>query len=461
MRKIYQAITLSLFIICLFPPSLTNAKTFNAESFTLDNGLQVVVIPNHRAPVITHMVWYKVGAADEKQGLSGMAHYFEHLMFKGTDKLAPGEFSRIVKNLGGNDNAFTGQDYTAYFQSISVQHLEKLMRMEADRMVNLKPPKEGFMSEKKVVLEERRQRTENDPRGLFSEQMQSALYVNHPYGTPVIGWLNEIKNYEWEDVKEFYDTWYAPNNAIVIISGDVTAEQIKPMAESIYGVVKPKTIMARKRPEVPPAIGDTTMTLKHPQIHQPAFQKIYLVPSSAQNKQDSLALQVLQEVMSGGATTRLYKNLVVDQKKAVSASLSYRSGALDYASLWVSGTPAQGIKLEELENLIEAEIINVIENGVTENEVKDAIQRLEDQAVFARDSLSGPAMIFGQALTTGSTIDAVENWSEDIATVTPAKVQDAAKKYLSKSEPWIRVPITGYLRPIDKPAIEAKAGAAQ
>ena len=450
-----KLIFLSLTVIFLCP-NISYAKTFNAESFTLDNGLQVVVIPNHRAPIITHMIWYKVGAADETSGLSGMAHYFEHLMFKGTKTLAPGEFSKTVKSLGGNDNAFTGQDYTAYFQTISVRHLETLMKMETDRMMNLAPPEADFKSEKKVVLEERRQRTENDPRGLFSEQMRSALFVNHPYGTPTIGWMNEIKGYQWDDVKDFYHTWYAPNNAIVIISGDVTAPIVRPMIERTYGTLKPKELPIRKRPEVPPAIGGTEMTLRHPAIHQPSFQEIYLAPSSHQNKQDSLALQVLQEIMSGGPTTRLYKKLVVEQKKATSVSLSYQSSALDYGTIWLYGIPAQGVDLPALKNLIAQEIKTVIEQGVSEQETKEAIQRLQDQAVYARDSLSGPAMIFGHALTTGSTIDDIENWATDIATVTPKQVQEAAKQYLNPDAHWIRPPVTGYLYPEQKTAGEGE-----
>ena len=436
----------SLLLLLSFPLS-AQAKVFNAESFTLDNGLQVIVIPNARAPVVAHMVWYKVGAADEPQGLSGMAHYFEHLMFKGTKTVPPGEFSKTVKKLGGNDNAFTGQDYTAYFQTIAVEHLEKMMKMEADRMVNLSVPAEHFISEKKVVLEERRQRTENDPRGLFAEQMRSALFVNHPYGTPVIGWMNEIEEYEWEDVKTFYDTWYAPNNAIVIISGDVTAKSVKPMAERTYGKLKPKELPSRTRAKVPPAIGQTLMTLKHSSINQPVFQNMRLAPSDSQNKQDSLALQVLEEILSGGPTTRLYKKLVVDQKKAISVNFSYNGGALDDGVIWLSGTPAKDVSLEELEKLIQSELQNVIDNGVSDKELKDAIQRLHDAAIYARDSLRGPASIFGYTVTTGGTINDVENWPEEIGAVTAQQVKDVAKKYLDKTDPWHRTPITGHLLP--------------
>jgi len=445
MKKI---LLLSLAFIMLSSPA--NAAVFNAETFTLDNGMEVVVIPNHRAPVVSHMVWYKVGAADEPQGLSGMAHYFEHLMFKGTEKFEPGEFSRIVKSLGGRDNAFTGQDYTAYFQTISRDHLGQMMEMEADRMANLDVPADHFASEKNVVLEERRQRTENDPRNLFFEQLKSALYVNHPYGTPVIGWMDEIEKYEWEDVKVFYDTWYAPNNAILIISGDVTADDVRPLAEKTYGKLEPKNLPERTRANVPPAHGETVMTLRHKTIHQPSFAETYITPSARDDKQGDLALQVLKEILSGGSTTRLYKNLVIDQKKAISASLSYLGGSLDYGTIWLSGRPADGVTPEELQALIHDELRDVVQNGVTDDEVKDAIQRLQDGAIFARDSLQGPAMTFGYALSTGATVDDVESWPENIGAITAKDVQDAATKYINPDKPWLRQPVTGFLLPLKK-----------
>ena len=436
-----------LFTLLLLFPSSGSAKTFNAETFTLENGVEVIVIPNNRAPVVIHMVWYKVGAADEPPTKSGMAHYFEHLMFKGTDTLAPGEFSRIVKDLGGNDNAFTGQDYTAYYQSIAVEHLEKMMAMEADRMVNLKVLEEDFISEKNVVTEERRQRTDNDPKALFSEQMRDTLFTNHPYGTPVIGWMNEIESYDWKDVKEFYDTWYAPNNAVIIISGDVTVEDVRPLAKKTYGLLETKALPARKRGEVPPAIAKTIMRLYDDTIKQESFQSIRIAPSSHQNNQESLALQVLNEILSGGPTTRLYKKLVVDNKRAVSVNFSYQADALDYGSIFVSAIPAQNISLEQINDDIQNEFNNVIENGVTEQEVKDAIQRLQDSAVFARDSLSGPARIIGYSLLTGSSLDDIENWPKDIGTVNANQVQDVAKKYLSATMPYIKPPVEGYLYP--------------
>jgi zinc protease len=423
------------------------AKTFNAEQFTLDNGMQVVVIPNHRAPVVTHMLWFKVGAADELPGRSGMAHYLEHLLFKGTEKQAPGEFSKTVKTLGGNENAFTSQDYTAYYESIAVANLPKIMEMEADRVQNLKVPNEHYQSEKSVVLEERRQRTDNEPRAIFGEQINSTLYINHPYANPVVGWMSEIEKYEWADVKSFYDQWYAPNNAILVISGDITAKQVKPLAEKYYGALKPKEIPERIRPQIPPGNSKTLITLQHETVQQPAFQKTYLAPTEARNRSDSLALQVLSEIMDGGPTTRLYKTLVVDAKKATNVGMNYNSNALDYGSISLYATPAENVSLTEIQKLVEQEIIRVLNEGVSEQEVKEAVQRLQDEAVFARDSLAGPAMIFGAALTTGSSIDDIENWPDDIAKVTAGQVKEVAEKYLNDASPWIRPAVTGHMLP--------------
>lgn len=446
-----------LALLCLPLPAL--AQTFGAEEFTLENGLQVVVIPNHRAPVVTTMLWIKAGRADEKPGSSGMAHYLEHLMFKGTQKLAPGEFSKTVKTLGGNDNAFTSQDYTAYYASVSADNLPKIMEMDADRLVNLNPPEDHYKSEKAVVLEERRQRTDNDPRAMFGEQLNSLLYINHPYALPVVGWMTEIEKYEWADVKSFYDTWYAPNNAILIVSGDITVAQLKPLAEKYYGPVAKKNIQARKRPAIPPAPSPAVLTLHHPDIHQSVSQKIYLAPSESTNREDSLALQILADIMGGSASARLYQSLVVNQKKATSVAFNYNATALDYGSITLGGTPAAGVSPEELGTLVNTEIRKAIETGVTENEVKESIQRLQDLAVYARDSVTGPAMIFGAALTTGSSVADVENWPADIAKVTPAQVQAVAAKYLDDSKPWVRPAVIGYLLPEEKPAPKTEGDA--
>ncbi|MEM6811060.1 MAG: pitrilysin family protein [Pseudomonadota bacterium] len=437
----------SLLIILILFTSPAFAKIFDAKTFTLDNGLQVIVIENDRVPVVTHMIWYKVGAADEPKGQSGIAHYLEHLMFKGTETVAPGEFSRIVRELGGEDNAFTSQDYTAYFQNIASMHLEKMMTMEADRMMNLKVFEEDFQSEKNVVLEERRQRTENSPQALFIEQMRATLHGNHPYANPVIGWMDEIESYEWPDVKAFYNRWYAPNNAILVISGDVTVDEVKEIAMRTYGQIPAKELPPRNRPQTPAAIGQTDMVLYHERVKEPRYQSMQIAPNYKNNKEDAIALDVLMEVLDGGPTTRLYKNLVVDNKIATSVSIYYISSIIDHGTIQAAAIPTQGKTLEDVEAAIENEIQNIRENGITDEELASAIQRLQDSAIFARDSVSGPARIFGFALSTGSEIDDIENWPELVASVTAEDVQRVANEYLDPANPWVRPAVKGYLYP--------------
>lgn len=439
---------LVLFALLTLPAHAAEpVKAFGAESFTLDNGLQVVLIPNHRAPVITHMVWYKTGAIDEPRGQSGVAHFVEHLMFKGTEKTPPGEFSKIVSAMGGNDNAFTSQDYTAYHESVSADRLKDVMEMEADRMTGLTFPPDHVLSERKVVMEERRERTDNDPRAYFEEQMRAALFVNHPYGNPVVGWLQEVDSLERENVKHFYEQHYAPNNAVVVVSGDVTMKELKPLAEKIYAPIPKRDVAERKWTGVPPLLANTRLTLHHPSVRQPVVSRIYRVPSYIQNREESLALQVLESILDGGAATRLYKTLVVDQRMASSVDFSYQTDALSDGTISVSLVPADDAGPEELEWAFDSVLRKLVTEGVTEDELRRAKDRMKDEAVFARDSLMGPAMIFGQALTTGETIDDVEFWPDNIEKVTAAQVNEVAKKYLNPDDYGSRPYVTGYLLP--------------
>jgi len=436
-----------ILILVIAAPAGAQDKVFNAETFTLANGMEVVVIPNHRAPVAAHMVWYKVGAADDPPGQSGIAHFVEHLMFKGTKDMPPGEFSKRVKSMGGNDNAFTGHNSTAYFQSIAVRNLETVMKMEADRMLNLTFPPDEVLSERKVVIEERRERTENDPRGYFQEQMRAALFVNHPYANPPVGWFHEVGALERENVKDFYEKWYAPNNAILIVTGDITAKELRPMAEKIYGVIPRREVPVRQWTSVPPLLAEARLTLHHESIRQPMLSRVYRVPSCAMNRDECLALQVLESILDGGSATRLYKKLVVEQKMAVSVGLSYQGSAVSDGTVSVSLVPVADVDVEELEWAFDGVMRVLINGGVTEEELRAAKDRLKDESVFARDSLMGPAMIFGQALVAGETIDDVEFWPENIEKVTAQQVDDVARKYLNPDDYGKRPYVTGYLLP--------------
>ncbi|MCK5285059.1 MAG: insulinase family protein [Alphaproteobacteria bacterium] len=425
-------------------------KVFNAQSYTLENGMDIVVIPNHRAPVVTHMVWYRVGAADESQGLSGIAHFLEHLMFKGSpviggDDLKPGELSKIVSSLGGRDNAFTGQDYTAYYQSIATKHLETVMRMEAGRMENINPPPEHVLSERDVIREERRQRTDNDPHALFNEELATAIYPNHPYGVPVIGWADEMEVLSWDDTKAFYDMWYAPNNATLIISGDVTGNQVYELAQKIYGQIQKHELPPRNRTSHPPKTKKQfPIKYEHKSIRQPLVKKAYKVPSFHQNKYDALALQIIEEIIGNGSTSRLYKSLVIEQKIASESGLYYNCKRLDKTSLWVYASPLPDIELEVIENALDLELKKLIENGVTAEELSDAKSRMQNKAIYARDSLTAPAMIIGSSLAAGLNLNDIEYWPDDISKVTAAQIQNVAKRYL---DPEKNTPVTGYLLP--------------
>lgn len=426
------------------PPS---GKVFDARTMTLDNGMQVVVVENNRVPVITHMVWYRAGAADEPRGKSGIAHFMEHLMFKGSEGLEPGEFSRVIRNLGGNDNAFTSQDYTAYFQSIAAEHLEKVMTMEAGRMRGMNPPEGEVISERQVILEERSQRTDNNPQGQFGETMNAALYVNHPYGIPVIGWAHEMAGLSWDDAKTFYDHWYAPNNAILVVSGDVQADEVFDLARKIYGPLEKVEVPERNRITSPPLSGEKLVTFEHDSIRQPMYQRIYRAPSYRQSKEDSLALQVLEDIFGSGSTSRLYKSLVIEDKLATSVGLNYSAAAWDDASMSVYASPAPGITMEQIEEAIDTQINKLVSEGVTEQELQDSLNRMQAEAIYARDSLTGPAMVIGYSLVTGSSLDDVEYWPQNIAQVTAEQIKNVAAKYLDKESAEARY-VTGYLLPV-------------
>ena len=429
-------------------PVTQQQKVFNADTFMLANGMQVVVIPNHRAPVVTHMVWYKVGAADEPQGdgVSGVAHYLEHLMFKGSNAIKPGDFSKIIRSWGGEDNAFTSWDYTAYFQSIAKDYLPKVMAFEADRMVNLAPPADQIKSELQVIIEERRQRTDNDPRSLFSEQLRAVLFNTSPYGIPIIGWKDEMPKMEWHHMKDYYKTWYAPNNAILIVSGDITAAELKPLAEKYYGVLKARKVPEHIRPAIPAFAAEQKLTLHHEDVREPALLQAWLAPSYLENRQESLALQVLVEMISGGSSTRLYQSIVSTQKLASSVDLSYDGDSRGVGSIWLYSNPVPGVSLDSLQAAFSREIALMIDEPLKKDELERAKTRLIDSAIYARDSVAGPAMIIGQNLAAGATLDDVETWPEQISKVTPADVQAVLKKYLSPTDPAFK-PVTGFLLP--------------
>ncbi len=325
------------------PASAQTSPPEQISTFTLANGLQVVVIPDHRTPTVTQMTWYKVGSADETPGKSGLAHFLEHLMFKGTAAHPVGEFSQTVVRIGGNENAFTSTDYTAYYQSVPRDKLDTMMEFEADRMTGLVLKDENVLPERDVVLEEYNMRIANSPDARMTEQIMAALYLNHPYGRPVIGWRSEIEKLNREDALAFYKRFYAPNNATLVIAGDVTAQDIRPKIEATFGKVAPQPDIAptRIRPQEPPPAGPRTVTLADPRVEQPTMRRYYLVPSALTAASgESEALEVLAQLMGSGSNSYLYQALVVDKLLAVSTAAWYQGTAIDPTQFAISITPS-------------------------------------------------------------------------------------------------------------------------
>jgi zinc protease len=414
----------------------------DVSSFKLANGLEVVVIPDRRTPVVTHMLWYKVGSADEPPGKSGIAHFLEHLLFKGTEKNPAGKFSKVVAAIGGQENAFTSADYTGYFQRTSREHLKTLMEFEADRMTGLVLTDDVVAPELKVVLEEQNQRVANNPAARLGEQIEAALYLNHPYGRPVIGWRHEIETLNRQDAITFYRRFYTPNNAILVVAGDVSADEVKALAEQTYGKVAPTTeIGPRRRPQEPVQVAPRQVTLADPRVAQPSMQRSYLVPSASTAKPgESEALEVLAHILGSSSTGRLYRTLVMERQVAVSAGGWYSGSGLDATRFGVYGTPKPGVALPQLEEAIDAVLDEVLANGLTAEETERAKNRLVADAVFAQDNQASLARWYGVALTTGSTVENVKTWPDRIRAVTTEAVRDAARQWLDK-----RRSVTGFL----------------
>jgi len=427
-------------------PGAARAKVFGAESFTLANGLTVVVVPNPRAPVIKHMVWYRVGGADEGEGESGIAHFLEHLMFKGTRQRPAGEFSRLVAKNGGRENAFTSYDYTAYHQTIAKDRLEMVMALEAERMTGLVITSDEVERERLVVLEERRTRTDNNPSSRLREQMAAVQFYNYPYRRPVIGWEHEIRALDRERILAFYRRWYAPNNAVLVVAGDITAAELKPLAEKHYGAIPVAAPVVRVRPDEPPQTAAREVVLRDPRVPQPSWSRSWLAPSLLWGaREHAYALEVLAEILGGGATARLYRALVLDAGIADGAGAFYDSSTRGPSRFGFYASPRREVAPEKVEQEAEAEIAKILANGVDPDEVARAKTRMKAAAVLARDSLNTGAQTLGAALALGLTVEDVESWPERIDAVTPAQVNAAARFVLAGSGH-----VTGRLLPAAK-----------
>ncbi|MBC8037664.1 MAG: insulinase family protein, partial [Rhizobiales bacterium] len=432
------------FLVTVLAGAPAHALDIDITEFKLENGLSVVTVPDRRSPVVTHMIWYKVGAADEPKGKAGIAHFLEHLMFKGTPKHPAGEFSHLVRVNGGSENAFTTQDYTVYHQRIAKERLGLVMELEADRMQNLVLTDENVLPELLVVLEERRERIDNDPSSLLAEQVAAAMYTAHPYGKPIIGWMSEVLQLTRQDAVDFYRAHYEPANAILIVAGDVTADEVKALATKHYGGLKNlRDPQQRLRTPEPEPVAERRVIMKDERTAAAFWQRSYLAPAEVKAKgREALALEVFADIIGAGSRSRLYRKLVVEQKIASHVGAWYSGDELDYGSFGFYGTPNQGVELAAIEDAIDAVIADVLTNGVTQAELDTSRNRTIAESIYLLDNQEALARIVGNALVTGQSVRDVLDWERNFAAVTVEDVAAAAKAVLDKKNS-----VTGLLLP--------------
>jgi zinc protease len=431
------------------PESAAPAGASGVVDFKLDNGLMVVVIPDRRAPVVTHMVWYRNGSADDPPGKSGIAHFLEHLMFKGTETHAKGAFSEAVAEIGGQENAFTGNDYTAYYQRVAKEHLGAMMEFEADRMTGLVLTDEIVAPEREVVMEERRMHCDADPGSQLSEAVQAALFTHHPYGTPIIGWGHEIEDLGREDALAYYRRFYTPENAILVVAGDVEPEEALRLAREHYGKIPARgEAPVRKRIREPRSVARRLVTVNDEKVEQPSWQRCYIAPSARTAAPgEAEALEVLAHLLGGGQTSLLNRTLVIDEKLAVGAGAYYMGSALDDTRFYLYATPTSEVSLPTLDAAMDRVLAKFIADGVDPEALERAKTRLIADEVYAQDSQVALARWYGSSLATGLTIQQVQQW--------PARIEEVdAEAVLAAARTWLdpRRAVTGYLLPPEREA---------
>ena len=438
---------LALLVISFAETAFAKSKNgLEPETFSLENGLFVVVIPDHRAPVVTQMVWYRAGAADEPEGRSGIAHFLEHLMFRGTAKVPDGQFSQIVAKNGGQENAFTTRDYTGYYQSVALDRLPLVLELEADRMRNLALTDKVVETERKVIIEERRMRTDNDPASLLSEQMMATLHYSHPYGIPTIGWLADMQRLSRGDAETFYKRFYAPNNAILVLAGDVTAAGVRPLVEKFYGPLKAEPSIARERPIHPPMSAARRVILKDERAALPMVSRYYLAPSYTTAKPgEAEALQISADILGGGETSRLYRTLVIEKGIATSAGAWYSANALNDCEFGLYVRPRDGVSAEAAEAALDEVLAAYLKEGPKPEEIKRSKAGLLAAAIYVRDNQQSMAQMFGEGLATGQSVRDIVEWPDRIAAVKSEQIKAAPLPYLvpARSVTGILVPLPG------------------
>jgi zinc protease len=396
----------------------------------LANGMQVVVKPDRRAPVVVVMVWYRVGSIDEVNGRTGVAHVLEHMMFKGTRTTAVGEYSRIIAAAGGRDNAFTGNDYTGYFAVLQKSHLELAMRLEADRMVNLTLSPEEWAKELRVVMEERRYRTDDRPRSLVYEQTMATALTAHPYRNPVIGWMSDLQSMTVEDAREFYQRWYTPNNAVLVVVGDVDPREVNALAEKHFGAIKSRPLPARKPQDEPAQLGVKRVTVKAP-AELPYVLMVFRAPPlrDAEKDWEPYALDMLAAALAGNAAARLPRNLVRTERIASSASASYDGLARGPGFFYLSATPTPGKSAAEVEEGLRKEMAKILAEGVTQDELERAKAQAIAAQVYQRDSMMAQAREIGALEIAGISHKTIDLQLQKLREVTPEQVREVARKY--------------------------------
>lgn len=419
------------------------AETPIIESFTLANGMEVVIIPNHRVPAVSHMLWFRAGAIDDPAGKSGLAHYHEHIMYQGTPRYGAGQYADMVAREGGQQNAFTGHDATAYYITIAKDKLPLAMSLEADRMRGLTPSNENVAKEKEIIIEERRERIENNPTALFAEQMAAALYRNHRYQIPVIGWMHEMRGLTKNDVLRFHRDWYRPNNAILVLSGDITEKEARPLVERYYGPLPKMPLPARTWGEEPPQNAARSLVMHHANVQQPVWSRIYAAPSLGYGDKDrALPLLVLSQLLGGGKTSALYRSLVVDKKLASSVDVAYDIFTLGPSEFEITVVPDADTKVETLDKVIDEELAAALKNGFDDKDMARAKTLLKAQSVYARDGITSMARIMGWIRIAGLDKDYFLRWPELIEAVTAKQVTEAAQAVFKPEQS-----VTGMLLP--------------
>lgn len=418
------------------------AEEWSPETFTLENGMDVIVLPDHRAPVVTHMVWYKVGAVDEDPGKSGIAHLFEHVMFKETDDIADGEFDSIISRLGGQNNAFTSWDYTAYYERVAKQHLGKMMELEAERMTDLiidEDPEGSFITERDVVKEERRQRVDNNPGVILREKVLAEFWKGHPYEITVIGRMDEVEALTPQDGIDFYKKYYSPENAILVVAGDVTGEEVKTLAEEHYGAIEPSGLVdgTRKWADVAPLSETIEITHSDPKVRQPVWYRYFDGTSQKRDPEFSLALEVGLDVLGGGNTSLLYVALVEEQKVAVNAGTFAWTGLHDNGPAVVYATPSPGVSMEDLEAAVTAELAKILEAGFSDEDIERVRNAMAAEAIYARDSQQSMANLFGGWVAIGGSIEDLMSYPDDVRAVTTEQALAAVRKTFADGNHYI------------------------